>query len=223
MPNLLLTPRIADKEEKAMPYYTTGYANEVVGTYISSICPPNGDMIPVLRGFKYRNGTTQHDIYVMSPLGTTTTIEFTASGGTTLELAKDDPGRSTNGVALSLTNNDWIAYRTRSGAVEARQITLSGTTATVAAVGEDVDVGATVWAFYDYTRHGNRKIQVAASATDLYENLHVQCGIPVQQGIDAPVSGIGMPLLVYSSNVSAAGEFDFVSYEWVDKSHDFIS
>lgn len=206
-----------------MPYYTTGYQTESAGTEIVSICPPNGDMIPVLRSIKYRASISEHDIYVMSPLGTTTTIEFTSTGGSTLELARNDPGRTFQGVADSLTAGDWIAWRARSGSIYASEITISGTTVTVSSITEDVDVGASVWAFYNTGGLGSKRLNVGASETVLYDSLGLQCGVPVQQGLDAPVSGIGMPLLVLSNNVSNAGELDFVSYEWVDKSHDFIS
>ena len=206
-----------------MPFYATGYASESAGTEIVSICPPNEDMVPVLRGFRYRAGASAHNLYVMSPLGMTKTIEFSASGATTLELARDDPGRTTAGVAQSLATADWIAYRTRSGAVEARKITLSGTTATVAAIGEDVDVGADVWAFYGTGDHGAINLVADSSSTTEYDGLHVQGGIPAQRGLDAPVSGSGMPLLLLSDNITNAGELDYVQFEWIPASEDFLS
>lgn len=206
-----------------MPFYTTGYDTETAATEIVSICPPNGDMIPVLRAFKYRADSSDHNLYVMSPLGRTKTLEFSASGATTLELARDDPGKTTAGVAQSLATGDWIAYRTRSGAVEARKITLSGTTATVAAIGEDVDVGADVWAFYGTSDHGAINLFADALTSTEYDGLHIQCGIPAQRGLDAPVSGSGMPLLFLSDNVTVAGNLDYVQYEWIPASEDFIS
>ncbi len=206
-----------------MPYYTTDYQSENAGTEIVSICPPNGDKVPVLRGFQYRNDSVAHSLYAMSPLGKTTTIEFSASGATTLELARDDPGKATNGTQQTLASNDWIAYRTRSGAVEARKITISGTTVTVAAIGEDVDVGAEVWAFYGVQDHSSIYLDLPASATTSFDGLHIQGGVPVQRGLDAPVSGSGMPMLVLSNNITTLGEMDYVQYEWIPASEDFIS
>lgn len=208
-----------------MPFYTTGYNTASAGTEITSICPPNGDMIPVVRGFKYRNGSSAHKLYFCSPLGLTKTTVFTEASGTTLELARNDPGKATDGTSLNLAADDWIAYRTRSGAVEARQVaSITGTTVTVAATGGDVDVGADVWAFYGYLDiHASESFDVAASDTVSYENLHIQCGVPSQRGKDAPVSGSGMPMLVWSDNVTSAGKLDYVQYEWIPASEDFIS
>jgi hypothetical protein len=210
---------------RLMPFYTTGYNTTSAGTEITSICPPNGDMIPVVRGFKYRNGASGHKLYFCSPLGVTRTIEFTDASGTTLELARNDPGRATDGTTIALAAGDWIAYRTRSGALEARKIaSITGTTVTITATGEEVEVGAEVWAFYGYLDiHASESFDVAASDTVSYDNLHIQCGVPAQRGKDAPVSGSGMPMLVWSDNVTNAGKLDYVQYEWVPASEDFIS
>jgi hypothetical protein len=210
---------------RLMPFYTTGYSTATAATEITSICPPNGDMIPVVRGFKYRNGATGHKLYFCSPLGGTRTIEFTDASGTTLELARNDPGKATDGTTIALAADDWIAYRTRSGALEARKISsITGTTVTVTATGEEVEVGAEVWAFYgSLDIHASESFDVAASDTVSYDNLHIQCGVPAQRGKDAPVSGSGMPMLVWSDNVTNAGKLDYVQYEWVPASEDFIS
>ena len=208
-----------------MPFYTTGYNTTSAGTEITSICPPNGDMIPVVRGFKYRNGATIHKLYFCSPLGVTRTIEFTDASGTTLELARNDPGKATDGTTIALAADDWIAYRTRSGALEARKISsITGTTVTITATGEEVEVGAEVWAFYgSLDIHASESFDVAASDTVSYDNLHIQCGVPAQRGKEAPVSGSGMPMLVWSDNVTNAGKLDYVQYEWIPASEDFIS
>lgn len=205
-----------------MPYYTTGRATATAGTEITSICPPQGTMVPVCRGLSYTAAGTAHNAYVTPCRGVTTTVGFTDAGDTTIELAKIDPGRTTAGEYEQLAVSDFVAYQTRYGNVEIREISsVSGSTITIAATTDIVDDGAKVWAFYAPGDVGSVRIPCAANTEVTFDNLFVQGGIPTQDGIEMKVSGVAMPLAVIVDNATAAGVLNWVSYEWIDGSNDF--
>lgn len=205
-----------------MATYVTGYKTQTAGTEITSICPPNGDKIPVLRGFSYTAAGTLHNLYVMKAIGMTTTASFTSSGDTTIELAKLDIGMSSAAEDEDIAANDWIAYQTRHGGLEARKVSsVSNNTVTVAATGDAVDDGAKVFGFYEAGRFSSVQLRCAASATTTLDNLHVQAGVPAQDGVEISVTGAGMPLLVVVDNATAAGVLEYCSFEWIDKGNDF--
>lgn len=205
-----------------MATYATGYHTEAAGTEITEVCPPNSDMVPVLRGFSCTVAGTEHNLYVMSPLGVTTAGAPTASGDTTIELAKMDPGQTTAGVDEGLAAGDWIAYETQYGNLEARKISsVSGNDVTIPATTDDVENGAKVWAFYEAGRSTNKQIRLPASGTTTYDNLFIQGGIPHQDGIQTSVTGQGMPMLIVIDNATAASKLEWVSFQWFPANQDF--
>lgn len=208
-----------------MATYVTGKHTETAGTEITEVCPPNGSMIPVLRGFSYTAAGTEHSLFVIGARGYTTTVTFTASGDTTMDLARNDPGQTSAAVDEDLAAGDWVAYETQYGNLEVREISsISASTITLASgVTDDVATGAKVWAFYEdaATNIGAIEISCAASTTVTYDNLHVQGGVPHQRGVQNSVTGVGMPLLVVVDNATAAGTLEYASFEWIAAEEDF--
>ncbi len=205
-----------------MATYTVGYKTATAGTEITAVCPPNGTKIPVLRGMSYTAAATLHNMYVMSPLGKTTTASFTASGATTMELAKLDVGMTTAAVDEDLAASDWVVYRLRHGGVEARKVSsVSGSTITISATSDDVDNGAEVWGCYEAGRSSNKRIRLTASVRTTLDNLHIQGGIPYQDGVETTVPGSGYPLLCVVDNSTNAGFLEYASFTWVDATEEF--
>lgn len=204
--------------------YVTGYHTETAGTEIVEICPPNGRKVPVLRGFSYEAGATEHNLYVMAALGYTTTVTFTAATDTTMDIARNDPGKTIANVDEDLAASDWVVYETQYGNLEARKVSsISGSTLTFASgVTDDVATGAKVWACYEAGRSTNKQFRCAASGSTTFDNLHVQGGIPQQDGVQMGVTGQGMPLLVVVDNATNAGKLDYCSFYWVDAAEDFV-
>lgn len=206
-----------------MATYLTGYKTAAAGTEITSVCPPRENMIAVLRGFSYTAAATLHNLYAMKCLGMTTTASFTASGATTMELAKLDVGESSAAEDEDLAASDWVVYQLRHGGYEARKVSsVSGSTLTISATSDDVDNGAKVYAFYEVARTCHKQIRCAASTTRIFDDLQIQGGIPYQDGGEIAVSGIGMPMLVVVDNATNAGFLEYVSYEWVEAGEEFL-
>jgi len=207
-----------------MPYYTTGRQTASAGTEITTIAPAVAGHIPVLRGLSYTAGATEHNAYVMSCRGVTTVAEFAAAGDTTIELAKADPGTTTAGEFETLAASDWIAYETRYGDIEIREVSsISGSVVTVAATTRMVDIGARVWAFYELGGLNSVQIPLKASTQVDFDNLMIQGGVHRQQGKEHSKTGVNMPLLVAVDNATNAGVLNYTSFEWIDASNEYYS
>lgn len=207
-----------------MTFYTTGRQTASAGTEITTIAPAVDGRIPILRGLSYTAGSTAHNAYVMSCRGVTTVAEFAAAGDTTIELAKADPGRTTAGEFETLAANDWIAYETRYGDIEIREVSsISGSIVTIAATTRMVDIGARVWAFYQVGGLNSVQVPLAASTQVDFDNLMIQGGVNRQQGKEHVVTGVNMPLLVVVDNATNAGVLNYASFEWVEGSSEYYS
>ena len=205
-------------------FYVSGRQTASANTEIATVCPPVADRIPVLRGLSYTAGSTAHNAYVMGARGFTTLVSFTDAAGTTLELAKIDPGQTTAGEFEALAAGDWVCYETRYGDIEVREIaSVSGSTITVAAVDRQVDVGARVWAFYNDGDLNSVQLPLAASTQVDFDNLMIPGGVNRQQGKEHVVTGVGMPLLVVVDNATNAGVLNYASFEWMESSHEYYS
>lgn len=209
-----------------MAYFFVGHTDNTAGSEITAVCPPNSSMVPVLRGLQYRTAGTAHNLYVMRARGLTTVDGGVAAGGTTINVAKVDPSKTSASEDEALATSDWVVYQTRYGSLEAREVSgVSGNALTVAATGEPIDDGAKLWAFYEpaAANYGAVHLELAAiNTTHTFENLFIPGGIPSQDGVEVSVSGAGSPMLIVSDNVTAAGDLDWASFEWHPSSDEFL-
>lgn len=196
-------------------YHTVGRTTITAGTEITAVCPAVSGMVPVLRRISYDCSTTEHNLYAMGCRGLTTAISSTDAGGTTIELAKIDPGMTTAGEYENLATGDWVVYQTRYGDLEVREISsVSGATITVAATTRQVDVGAKVWSFYNDGDGLDIQVPLEASTISNLEPMVVG-HVNRQLGKEHVVSGAGMPMLVVIDNATAAGVLNFASFTWI--------
>lgn len=207
-----------------MPYYNIGHTTAAANTAIVAVIPPLANKIAVLRSLVYDCAGTEHDLFVMRCRGTTTTSSFTAAGDTTMEIAKNDPGETSANVDEVLAASDYVAYETEYGNVEVRSVSsISGSTLTLASgPTDDVSEGAKVYAFYEAATTNIGAVYLRMKASTIFNaDVHIQNGIPHQDGVQQTVSGINVPLLLVSDNVTAQGFIDSAAFEYIDASHDF--
>lgn len=194
-----------------MAVFYRGYHTESAGTAIVEVIPPAGDGIPQITDLAYTSGGTAHTIYIMRACGQTTTVQGSLTGVSTLTLAKTDPGKATTGADETLAANDYLVWQDETGVYKADTVSsVSGSVVTLSnALASDVLSGAMVWAFMEVGRGTHVQLKPAVSTTTVYRGVF-QAGIPKQSGVNFSRTGTGEPMLIVSSNATAAGSFDYI-------------
>jgi hypothetical protein len=194
-----------------------GYHTETAGTEITEIVPPLAGKIPRITSLSYKVAGTAHTVYVLRCLGTTTASDMALSGQTSLLFTDTSVFKDSSGTAEVLAANDMVAYVTDEG-IEANEVaTVTGTTVQMAGnISNTVSAGAAIYVFAEETRAVHVPLYGETSTVNDWTGLTIQGGIPGDIDRHNVRSGAGDPLLILSTNPTAAGAIKYVAGEYVD-------
>lgn len=189
---------------------TAGRATANANTVIKVLLQPKGGGIGRVSTLGYTTGNTAHTITGMRPLGRTTAASAANAAQNTITLTAD-PGPSGNGIAA----NDLVAVRESDGVTRDYVVSAwNSSTKVVTLVANLVAAVAAGAKFWDFgitsdtdplTGTAHPTIVTTANTTQTFQDD--VAGVVAGHEKDAPI-------LLNSSNGTAAGSFDRVSYAY---------
>jgi hypothetical protein len=201
-----------------MSVFQFSTVTDTAGTAFGVVIPPVAGKIARVNEIIYTSGATAHTVYVMRPVGKTT------SDGQGFDVASlDIPVSNVNAMPApnsttseTIAASDYMAWLDTDGKYQFGEV--AGVSANVVSLSASyppgVPDGSPVWIFGELARAPHLAFSPPVSATTKIP-LVAQGGVPVQ--LDSSVrSGVGDPILVLSNNLTAAGTLVSVTGSYED-------
>lgn len=189
-----------------MSVFNLSSATETANTVITQVVPREVGTIARITTLTYTSAGTAHTITVMRAVAETTANGRAAAGQKVVTLANISAMNTINASSdEDVAANDYLAWIDTQGKVAfdiIASVSSSAVTMTVNFTNAIPD-GSPVWIFGELARasHLTYKPPVSATTTMI---LNAQAGVPIQLDTNTR-SGVGDPLLIQSSNATAAG------------------
>ena len=197
-----------------MAIFNLPSATATSGTAIRKIIPGVANSITRINNLIYTSGSTAHTISILRPVATTTADTTTASGGTIINVTSAVTMKAPNSITPELiTAGDYLAWVDSTGKFQFDTVFGVASNALTMTATLSISAGQTIWIFGELARATHLTFSPPVSATTVMP-LAAQGGIPGQLDSNSR-AGVGDPLIVYSTNVTAAGTIVSVSGEYI--------
>ena len=199
-----------------MATFSLSSATAGAGTAIQKLIRGADGLITRINNITYTSAGTAHTITIMRPVASTTVDGGSNSGDSTLDVANLGAMRVTNSDSIELiATSDYIAWINTDGKYQFDTVgSVSGNTVTTtSSLGTAVADGAPVWIFGELGRATHVTLSPPVSTTTSID-CRISAGQPGQVNTNVRV-GSGDPLIISSSNATAAGTIVSVSGEYV--------
>ena len=172
-----------------------------IATPIVQTVPPVSGLKPILTSLVYTAGTTAHDLVFMRSLNRVKTTAAAAAAATTLVLD------SVTFAGQTIAANDYVVVQHSDGTYSHYLVSaLAVLTITINTLSKAVVSGAPVWIMGApaETYHSTLK-SIASTRQDFSDYLAGIAQGGFDDGTSYSRSGLGDPVMIYSSNATAAG------------------
>ncbi len=184
--------------------FHVGSKTATAGTVFTALIPPKPQAYAKIARMVYTTAGTAHTLSVLKAQGKTTTTAAQVATDTALTLSSISLALDENGASLSenLAASDYVVVQHTDGTWGAYLISsVSGSTLTIGALAKAVANGATVYGMYEVARTVGKaswQVTTRTSTTETFETYDSAIGVVASAKVNEP-------LLVHSSNVTAAG------------------